>query len=101
MTLTTFLLLLLIVSTLTGLTVEGIKVLLDEQGKKYKSNMLAGIVSVGLSFVIGIAYCIMTATVLNTIIAVYLIALVFLSWLCAMVGYDKVVQAISQFKAGD
>ena len=30
--------------------------------------------------------------------AVYLIALVFLSWLSAMVGYDKVVQTISQIK---
>ena len=31
--------------------------------------------------------------------AVYLIALVFLSWLSAMVGYDKVMQAISQIKS--
>ena len=35
---------------------------------------------------------------LNAKMAVILIALVLLSWLCAMVGYDKVMQAISQIK---
>ena len=31
---------------------------------------------------------------------VYLLALVFMSWLCAMVGYDKVVQALAQLRGG-
>lgn len=30
---------------------------------------------------------------------VYLIALIGLSWLCAMVGYDKVIQALSQIRS--
>lgn len=98
MTLEIFLLGLLIVSTITGLTTEAIKKWLQERNKSYYANALAGYVAVGLSIVIGAAYVILTGAALNAQMAVYLIALVFLSWLSAMVGYDKVVQAISQFK---
>ena len=81
----TFLLLLMIVSIFTGLFTEGIKKLLDEVSKKYLSNFLAGFVAVVLSQI-------------NAKMAVYLIALVLLSWLASMVGYDKVIQAIAQCK---
>ncbi|NMA67164.1 MAG: aminopeptidase [Clostridiaceae bacterium] len=98
MTLEVFLLMLLIVSTLTGLVTEAIKKWLQERDKKYYANTLAGYVAVVMSAAIGAAYIILAQTVLNAQMAVYLIALVFLSWLSAMVGYDKVIQAISQFK---
>lgn len=94
----TFLLLLMIVSVLTGLVTEGIKKLLDEAKKPYRSNLLAGIVAVVLSVAVDTGYMILTETLMNEKMAVILIALVLLSWLCAMVGYDKVIQAISQFK---
>lgn len=93
-----FLLGLLVVSVLTGLFTEAIKKWLQERDKKYYPNALAGYVSIGLSIAIGIAYMIVTDAAINAQMAVYLIALVLLSWLCAMVGYDKVIQAISQFK---
>ena len=93
-----FLLMLLIVSTLTGLVTEAVKKWLQERNKNYYSNALAGYVAVIISMAVGAAYIILTEAALNAQIAVYLIALVFLSWLSAMVGYDKVVQAISQFK---
>lgn len=93
-----FLLILLIVSTLTGLFTEAIKKWLQERNKNYYANALAGYVAVALSVVVGAAYIILTQAALNAQMAVYLIALVFLSWLSAMIGYDKVVQAISQFK---
>ncbi len=95
-----FLLGLLIVSTLTGLFTEAIKAWLLERGKKYYSNALAGYVAVGLSVLVSSGYVILTETALNAKMAVYLIALILLSWLAAMVGYDKVIQAISQFKKG-
>lgn len=98
MSLEVFLLGLLIVSTLTGLFREAIKKWLDERGTKYYSNALAGYVAIGLSIAVGIAYIILVGAVLNAQTAVYLIALILLSWLCAMVGYDKVMQAIAQFK---
>ena len=98
MSLEVFLLGVLIVSTLTGLFTEAIKKWLDERGKKYYPNALAGYVAIGLSIAVGIAYIILVGAALNAQTAVYLIALILLSWLCAMVGYDKVMQAIAQFK---
>jgi predicted membrane metal-binding protein len=98
MTLEIFLLGLLIVSTMTGLFTEAIKNWLIERNKKYYPNALAGYVAVGLSVAISAAYIILTGASMNAQMAVYLIALVLLSWLAAMVGYDKVVQAIAQFK---
>ena len=86
------------VSLFTGLFTEAIKKWLDERGKTYFSNALAGYVAIGLSIAVGIAYIILVGAVLNAQTAVYLIALILLSWLCAMVGYDKVMQAIAQFK---
>lgn len=98
MTFEVFLLMLLIVSTLTGLVTEAIKKWLQERDKKYYANALAGYVAIVISIMVGIAYIILIGTVINAQMFVYLIALVLLSWLSAMVGYDKVVQAISQFK---
>ncbi|MCD8364705.1 MAG: aminopeptidase [Clostridiales bacterium] len=96
-----FLLGLLIVSVLTGLVTEAIKKLFDEHNRKYMANTLAGVIAVVLSIGIGIAYIILAGVPTNAQIIVYLIALIFLSWLSAMVGYDKVIQAISQFKIYD
>ena len=90
-----FLLGLLVVSTLTGLCTESIKIWLTERHKKYHANALAGYVSLVLSVA---AYIILTESAINAQMAVYLIALMLLSWLSAMVGYDKVIQAISQFR---
>lgn len=93
-----FLLLLLIVSVMTGLCVQGIKVIMDEYKLTYHSNTLAGIIAIVLSILVFAAYVILIDATINTTMAVFLIALVLLSWLCAMIGYDKVVQAISQFR---
>lgn len=100
MKLEVFLLILLIVSTLTGLVTEAVKKWLQERNKNYYANALAGYVAVVMSIAVGVAYIILAQASLNAQMAVYLIALVFLSWLSAMVGYDKVVQAISQFRGG-
>lgn len=101
MTLEIFLLGLMIVSIFTGLFTEGIKKLLDEMTVKYHSNFLAGGVAVVLSTLVGAEYLILTETQINDKMAVYLIALVLLSWLASMVGYDKVIQAIAQLKKTD
>lgn len=98
MTMDLFILLLLAISLVSGLVVEGIKKLLDELKVQYKSNLLAGIVSAVLSVCVGVGYIIMTETVINAKMILILIALVFLSWLGAMVGYDKVKQTLLQIK---
>ena len=93
-----FMLGVLITSTMTGLATEAIKKILAEYSKNYYANTLAGIVSVILSIAIGIGYMMLSGISFSYQAIIYLVALVFISWLCAMVGYDKVVQAISQFK---
>ncbi len=94
----TFLTGLLVVSTLTGLVTEAIKKILTEHNKQYKANTLAGIVSLVLSLAIGIGYAIFVGAGFTAQITTAIIALVFMSWLCAMVGYDKVIQTIGQIK---
>lgn len=96
----TMLMLLLIVSILTGLVTEAIKNTLDESCKVYQANILAGITAMVLSVALGVGYAVLTATAINAKYAVWLIALVFLSWLSAMVGYDKVKQTITQIREG-
>lgn len=93
-----FLLGLLVSSAATGLSTEAVKKILDEHNKTYRANTLAGIISIVISISIGIGYVAITSTSFNSQIAVCLISLVFMSWLCAMVGYDKVIQTIGQFK---
>ena len=92
---------LLMTSALTGLVTEAVKKILAEHNIAYRANTLAGIVSLLLSAAIGAAYVVLTGTTFTSQIVVYLIAHVFMSWLCAMVGYDKVIQTISQFKTND
>lgn len=98
MTLEIFLMMLLVVSTLTGLVTEALKIWLDEHKKAYCSNTLAGYVAVVLSVAVGGAYTIMMEVAMNEKMAVCLIALILLSWLSAMIGYDKVMQAIAQIR---
>lgn len=49
-----------------------------------------------LSVVVSAGYVILTESALNAKMAVYLIALMVLSWLSSMIGYDKVIQTIQQ-----
>lgn len=92
----TFLIGLMVVSTLTSLVTEAIKKIFTEHNKVYHSNTLAGIVAVLLSIAIGIGYAIIASVTFTAQFVVCVIALMFMSWLCAMVGYDKV---ISTFKS--
>lgn len=88
----------LITSVITGLVTEAIKKIFMEYKIMYHANTLAGIVAVILSLAIGIGYVVITGMGFNAQTVVYLVILVFISWLCSMVGYDKVIQTIKQFK---
>lgn len=89
---------LLVISTITGLATEAVKNVLVEHNKSYRANTLAGIVALAVSIAIGLGYIFIAEIPFSVQVIVCLIAEVFMSWLCAMLGYDKVVQAISQFK---
>lgn len=98
MNVSTFLFMLLIVSIFTPLVVQGIKMLLEERHLKYYSNTLAAIVSVTISLTVGIFYTVLLSVPVDAKLVVIIIALAFLGWLGAMIGYDKVIQAIKQIK---
>lgn len=98
MTFEIFLLGLLIVSTLTGLVTEAVKKWLQEREKGYRANTLAGYTACVLAVLVGTGYIILTETAFNIKMLVYLTALISLSWLAAMVGYDKVIQTITQLR---
>lgn len=85
------------VSVMCSLTVEAIKKLLEEQGKEYKSNLLAAIVSVVLSTLAMIFYALYFNIGFSIQVVIITVCFAFLSWLCAMCGYDKVKQLINQF----
>lgn len=85
-----------IISALTTLTVEGIKKLLDEKGKTYSSNVLAVIVSLVITLIGSILYIIYFAIPVTAQVIVVIICLVFLSFLTATVGYDKIKQLFEQ-----
>ena len=89
---------LLVVSILTGLSTEAIKMLYDERKKKYKANTIAGVVAVLISILVGAGYMVVMNISFTPQFGVMLFALAFLSWLCAMLGYDKVIQSIKQYK---
>lgn len=98
MTMETFLIELLIASVFTGLATEAVKSIFMELKKTYHANILAGIVSIIISGGIGIAHILLGGLPFDGKTIIYLVALIFMSWICAMVGYDKVIQAISQVK---
>ena len=98
MNLQTFLMGLLGTSTLISLATEAVKMILTEHGKSYHANSLAAIVSLVISFIVGAGYAIYANMGFTASTVISIIAFVFMSWLCAMVGYDKVVQTFGQYK---
>ena len=93
-----FMLGLMVVSTLTGFVTEVVKKILAEKSATYNANILSGIVSAVLSAIVGVCYVLIMSITFTWQIVGYIVALVALSWLCAMIGYDKVKQVITQFK---
>lgn len=83
-----------IISATTVLTVEAIKKIMDSVTKKYNSTILAVIVSFVLSVCASIGYIIYNAIQVTPQVIIGAIILVFLSFLCSTVGYDKVIKEI-------
>lgn len=86
---------LLIVSVFTSLVTEALKKIFVEHNVKYRANTLAGIVATVLSAISGVGYVVFCELSFTPQIIICIVGLIFMSWLCSMVGYDKV---IGQFK---
>ena len=93
-----FLISLLVVSTLTGFVTEAVKRILVELKVNYYANVLSGIVALILSAAVGIGYVVIAEIGFTAQSIVSLCALAFMSWLGSMIGYDKVIQIINQYK---
>lgn len=91
-----FAFLILLSSVLTGMVTEATKKMLDGMDKTYSSNLLAAGVSVIMGIAVGCGYIVYNGIEVTTQVVVLLVGLVGLSWLCAMLGYDKVMQTLSQ-----
>lgn len=96
MTVTTFLILLTICATVTSLVSEGVKKFLDGMKVKYASNILVLIVALIIGCGATALYYVNYQVPFTTLNSVYLALMGVANWLGAMLGYDKVKQAISQ-----
>lgn len=86
------------ISVLTSLCTEGIKKILDERKKKYSSIILAVEVSAGITLIGSIMYIVYNSIPVTPQVIVSVVALIFLSFLLATVGYDTVIKALKQIK---
>lgn len=96
MTVTTFLILLTICAAITSLITEGVKKLLDDAKIGYASNILVLIVALIVGCGATALYYVNYQVPFNALNSVYLALMGVANWLGAMLGYDKVKQAIEQ-----
>lgn len=97
MTIEMFIIGLSVCSAFTILCTEAVKKMLKEAKKKYHANLLAAVCSVAVALIASVAYIVITDTTVNPAVITEIILLTIMSWLCAMVGHDKVRQTIDQF----
>lgn len=84
-----------IVSVLAGLVTEAVKKICENRGSDCPENLTAGCASVVLAVVYGAAVSVAGGGwTAQSIVCTIVLAI--LSWLCSMLGYDKVTQTIAQ-----
>ena len=98
MTIQIFLILLTLFSTITGLLTEGIKKFLDDECIKYASNIIVLISAILVGGFGTIIYYTIFSTPLTVVNIICIPLMVIANWLGAMIGYDKIKQAILQIK---
>ncbi len=100
MTVTIFLVLLTICATVTSLLTEGVKEFLDKSKVKYAPNILVLTVALAVGCGATALYYVNYNVPFNALNSVYLALMGVANWIGAMVGYDKVKQAIEQVRRG-
>ena len=96
MTITTFLVLLAGFAAVTAVGTEGVKKFLDGQGIAYASNIVVLIVSLIIGCGGTAIYYVNYQIPFDALNSVYLAIMGVANWLSAMIGYDKVKQAVEQ-----
>lgn len=98
MSLQAFIILLAACATVTSLLTQAVKSFLEAQKIKYASNVIVLVIAMVVGCAGAMVYYYVFAmpfTVLNCIMAIFL---GLANWVGAMVGYDKVKQALEQMK---
>ena len=96
MSVTVFLVLLTAFATFTSLITESVKKFMDSLNIKYATNVVVLIIAL-LVGILGTSCYYLVANIAFTVInIIYILALSIANWLGAMIGYDKVKQAIEQ-----
>ena len=91
-----FMILLFDASIITCLLTEEMKKTLSGASIKYSGNILAVIMSAVASCLVSIYNIIQNSITVDINIVFEIIILFIMSWVCSMIGYDKVKQSISQ-----
>lgn len=94
MTITSGTFIVMLCSLLTGLIVEAFK----NMTKVKKPNILAAIVSVVVGAFVSVSYIWLSHLAFDGAALMFIVSIVVLSWLCSMLGFDKVMQTLSQLK---
>lgn len=100
MTTELFLILLAAFSVITSLFTEGIKKFLDSLDIKYVPNIIVLCISVVVGGAGTAIFYLMNNYAWTTLNIICIFLMICANWLCAMLGYDKVMQAITQIKNG-
>lgn len=96
MTIQMFLILLTLFSTLTGLLTEGFKKFLDGLNVAYASNIVVLVAAALVGGLGTVAFYLLTSMPLTLVNITCIPLMIIANWLGAMVGYDKIKQAILQ-----
>lgn len=99
MTVEMFLILLTILSVATSLCTEAIKKFLNEQKINYAANIVVLIVSVIVGGIGTVVFYMCNGIAWTAMNIICIVLMIIANWLGAMLGYDKIMQAIGQIKS--
>jgi heme A synthase len=98
MTVETFLMLLTVCSVATGLVTEAVKKFLTSINVKYVSNVVVLVVSIFIGGGVVTVFYVLNEAIASNNQFIFTILMIVLNWLGSMIGYDKIIQTITQFK---
>lgn len=93
-----FLILLTIFAVITSLLTQGVKKFLDGVKVNYASNIVVLIIAVLVGVCGMLIYYTINGVPFIATNIIYILLMALANWLGAMLGYDKIKQAISQIK---
>lgn len=83
------------ISIVTGLVVEALKMIIPRNDY----NIIAGFVAVILTVIAATGYALWNEILIDTKYIIFFTGVAFASWLSAMLGFDKIKQALIQIGA--